>query len=275
MKYIKIKTLIVAALIMGFLGACSDILNETPRSIYTPDYFKTDAGVMGGLNYMYFHLRYLQSNGYYYECCQAGTDEGTWGQNVNADSKNMDYSGAGSNTPDNSRIYLLWNNAFPNINTASGIIENATASGTISNALIAEARFFRAWDYFMLVQTFGGVPLDLGAGELKFNTSTARSSKRNTVPEVYTKAIFPDLLTAINDLPATARLTGTATKTLASLYLAKAYLTYGWWLENPITFPPIRHVPGQILTDTMPPGIINRHILWQQPPLPMHRPPSA
>jgi hypothetical protein len=103
--------------------------------------------------------------------------------------------------------------------------------------LIAEAKFFRAWDYFMLVQTFGGVPLDLGAGDLKFNTSTSRTSKRNTVPEVYTKAIFPDLLTAINDLPATGRVTGGATKTLASLYLAKAYLTYGWWLENPNSIP--------------------------------------
>ena len=59
--------------------------------------------------------------------------------------------------------------------------------------------------------------MDLGAGELKFNTSTARTSKRNTVPEVYTKAIFPDLLTAINDLPATGRLTGTVTKTVARL----------------------------------------------------------
>ena len=65
----------------------------------------------------------------------------------------------------------------------------------------------------MLVQTFGGVPLDLGAGELKFNTSPSRKSVRNTVPEVYTKAIFPDLLTAINDLPATGRVTGGATKT--------------------------------------------------------------
>ena len=50
----------------------------------------------------------------------------------------------------------------------------------------------------MLVQTFGGVPLDLGAGELKFNTSPSRKSVRNTVPEVYTKAIFPDLLTSDN-----------------------------------------------------------------------------
>jgi hypothetical protein len=237
MKRIKIKSYIATALLTLFLMSCSKILDEKPRSIFTPDYFKTDQGVMGGLNYMYFHLRYLQPNGYYYESCQAGTDEGTWGQNVNADSKNLDFSGAGTTTPDNCAASALWNTVFPNINTASGIIENATASGTISAALIAEARFFRAWDYFMLVQTFGGVPLDLGAGDLKFNTSTARTSKRNTVPEVYTKGVFPDLLKAVNDLPTTGRVTGGATKTLARLYLAKAYLTYGWWLENPNNIP--------------------------------------
>ena len=56
---------------------------------------------------------------------------------------------------------------------------------------------------------------------------------RNTVPQVYTRGIFPDLLTAINVLPATGRVTGGATKTAARLFLAKAYLTYAWWLQNP------------------------------------------
>jgi len=79
--------------------------------------------------------------------------------------------------------------------------------------------------------------LDLGAGELVFNTSTVRTSVRNTVPEVYTRGIFPDLLTAVNDLPPVGRETGTATKNLARLTLAKAYLTYGWWLENPNNIP--------------------------------------
>ena len=135
-----------------------------------------------------------------------------------------------------SRSDVLWGVAFPNINTASGIIENAVEAG-IANSLVAEARFFRAFDYFLLVQTFGGVPLDLGAGELKFNTSPSRTSVRNTVPEVYTKAIFPDLLIAIDDLPETPRLTGTVTKAVAQLLLSKAYLTYAWWLDNPNTIP--------------------------------------
>jgi hypothetical protein len=56
---------------------------------------------------------------------------------------------------------------------------------------------------------------------------------RNTVPEVYTKCIFPDLKDAVENLPETPRLTGTVTKTVARLYLSKAYLTYAWWLKNP------------------------------------------
>ena len=225
------------AAIPVFLISCSKILDEQPRSIYEPGFFKTEKGVNGGLTSMYAHLRYIYGQAYYYNATLTGTDEVTYAQSADANFKDMDLSGVGSITSTSSRADVLWGAAFPNINTASGIIENAVQVSTISNALIAEARFFRAFDYFMLVQTFGGVPLDLGAGELKFNTSTTRTSVRNTVPEVYTKAIFPDLLTAINDLPETGRVTGGVTKTLARLYLAKAYLTYAWWLENPNNIP--------------------------------------
>lgn len=237
MKHIHIKPFIGTVLISLFLWSCTDLLDEKPRSIYEPGYFKTEKGVMGGLTSMYAHLRYIYGQAYYYNATLTGTDEATYAQSADGNFKDHDLSGVGSLTPTSSRSDVLWGTAFSNINTASGIIENAEVVGTISNALIAEARFFRAFDYFLLVQTFGGVPLDLGAGELKFNTSTARTSKRNTVPEVYTKGIFPDLLIAIRDLPATGRLTGTATKTLARLTLAKAYLTYGWWLENPNNIP--------------------------------------
>ena len=237
MNRIYIKTYIGTALMILFLVGCSDILDETPRSTYTPDYFKTEKGVMGGLTSMYAHLRYIYGQAYYYNTCLTGTDEATYAQSADDNFKVMDCSDAGDITPSNSRADVLWSNAFPNINTASGVIENATEVGTISDALIAEAKFFRAFDYFLLVQTFGGVPLDLGAGELKFNTNPVRISVRNTVPEVYTKAIFPDLLTAVTDLPETGRVTGGVTKTAARLYLAKAYLTYGWWLENPNNIP--------------------------------------
>lgn len=221
---------------MLLFSRCSKILEEEPRSIYTPGYFKTERGVLGGITSQYAHLRFIYGQPYYYNSLETGTDEYTYGQSGDGNQRDMDYSSVSNLTAATSRSDVLWGIAFSNINTASGIIENAAAVN-ISAALIAEARFFRAFDYFMLVQTFGGVPLDLGAGELKFNTTASRTSVRNTVPEVYTKAIFPDLLQAISDLPDAPRVTGGVTKTVARLYLAKAYLTYGWWLQNPNNIP--------------------------------------
>ncbi len=236
MKSTHIKTVFGTVLMTLFLAACSDILEEQPRSIYEPGFFKTEKGVQGGLTAMYAHLRYIYGQAYYYNACQTGTDEATYAQSADGNFKDHDLSGVGSLTPSSSRSDVLWGTAFSNINTASGVIENAATVG-ISDALIAEARFFRAFDYFLLVQTFGGVPLDLGSGELMFNTTPVRVSVRNTVPEVYTKAIFPDLIKAVNDLPETPRVTGAVTKTVARLHLAKAYLTYAWWLENPNNIP--------------------------------------
>lgn len=237
MKYLNIKFIAGRALLILFLAGCTDILEEQPRSVFEPGFFKTEQGVNGGLTSLYAHLRYIYGNAYYYNSGVTGTDEATYAQSADANFKVMDVSGQGNITPDvTGGSGTLWDNAFPAINTSSGIIENATEVG-LPESLIAEARFFRAFDYFMLVQTYGGVPLDMGAGELKFNTSPARISVRNTVPEVYTKAIFPDLLRAVNDLPETGRLTGTVTKTVARLFLSKAYLTYGWWLENPNNIP--------------------------------------
>jgi len=238
MKQTYIKTIIGSALLSLSMIACTDILEEQPRSIYTPDYFKSEAGVMGGLTSEYATLRRMWGDAYFYSNGLTGTDEATWAASGGQGNfKIMDISGEGVISATASDASGLSGNAFPAINTANGIIENATEVGTISDALISEARFFRAFHYFNLVQNFGGVPLDLGAGELKFNTQPVRKSVRNTVPEVYTKAIFPDLLIAVDKLPDAGRLTGALTKTAARLVLAKAYLTYGWWLENPNNIP--------------------------------------
>ena len=239
MKTKNIKYIIAAGLVCCGLSttmtSCNDILDEQPRSQFDPTFFNTKAGIEGGLTSLYAHLRYFYGNGYWLNACETGTDEYTYAQSAEGNFKDADLSGVGNMTPSNSIAGGCWGTAFANINTASGIIENGAAAG-IDAALLAEAYFFRAFDYFILVQYYGGVPLDLGAGELKFNTSTVRTSVRNTVPEVYA-AIFSDLEKAVNDLPEQPRLTGTVTKNVARLYLSKAYLTYAWWLENPNNIP--------------------------------------
>ena len=236
MQKIKLIITVASIVLISYLTGCSnDILDEKPRSIYEPGFFKTEQGIQYGLTSLYSHTRYFLGQ-YYYAAQQNGTDEYTYAQSADNNFKDTDMSGVGSLNPSSSRSDALWGAVYSNINTASGIIENAAEVG-LSEALISEARFWRAFDYFMLVKTFGGVPLDLGSGELKFNTSPSRVSTRNTVAEVYTKAVFPDLITAIAELPETGRVTGGVTKTAARLFLSKAYLTYAWWLENPGNIP--------------------------------------
>ncbi len=230
---------------MFLMGCSSDLLTETPRNFYTPGYFQTKAGILGGVTALYSNLRNLNGQAYYFNSCETGTDEATWGASADGNFTSMDYSGAAVFNTATYPISILWGTVFSNVNTANDVIENALlvnaskkgTSDTIPGSLIAEANFMRAYDYFLLVQRYGGVPLDLGSGMLKFNTNPSRRSVRNTVPEVYTKCIFPDLLTAVNTLPATQRLTGTVTKQVAQLLLAKAYLTYAWWLQNPNSIP--------------------------------------
>ena len=239
MKTKSIKYILAAGLVCCGLSAtmtsCNDVLDEQPRSQFDPTFFNTKAGIEGGLTSLYAHLRYFYGNGYWLNACETGTDEYTYAQSADGNFKDADLSGVGSMTSTNSIAGGCWGTAFANINTASGIIENGGEAG-IDASLLAEAYFFRAFDYFILVQYYGGVPLDLGAGELKFNTSSVRTSVRNTVPEVYA-AIFSDLEKAVSDLPENPRLTGTVTKNVARLYLSKAYLTYAWWLENPNNIP--------------------------------------
>jgi hypothetical protein len=232
-------------------------MEETPRSIYEPGFFTTERGVEGGLTGLYASLRRVYGQPYYYNACETGTDEYTYGAHADGNFQSADLCGLGVPDAANSRFDVLWNAAYTAINSASGIITNATEAG-MSEALIAEARFFRAFYYFQMVQTFGGVPLDLGGGILEFNTTPTRVSERNTVPEVYTIAVFPDLLKAVEHLPENPRLEGGVTRNAARLILSKAYLTYGWWLENP------RDIPTYPVCDRTDPDGKNPQWYYQQ-----------
>lgn len=248
MNMIKIKfknALTIGILFIAlFITSCSeDIIEEEPRGVFTPEFFQTELGVQGGLTYLYENLRDIYGFAYFLNMAETGTDEYCAAQSADNNFYDLDLAGQGNLRPESGfSIGRPWGAGWPAINTCSGIIENAAAVG-LDDSLIAEAQFFRAFYYFLLVQTYGGVPLDLGSGELKFNQSPFRGSVRNTVPEVYTRAIIPDLIAAVNNLPDNPRVTGAVTKNVARLYLAKAYLTYGWWLENPNGIPTYPEAP--------------------------------
>jgi starch-binding outer membrane protein, SusD/RagB family len=98
-------------------------------------------------------------------------------------------------------------------------IDNSAAGQAFAKAAIGEAKFWRALNYFELVQMYGGVPLR--------TTQAKRADQvnlpRNTVDEVYTQVI-KDFKDAEVNLPATAP-KGIVKKWAASAYLAKVYLT--------------------------------------------------
>jgi hypothetical protein len=202
-------------------------LEEEPRSSYTAEYFKTPEGIAAALTSVYSDLRWFYGPiGLLYYSVN-GTDEATAGDNADGFAKNIDAynfdTGVSTNNP-------IWDNTFPFINTCNGIVDLGAEAG-VDPALIAEAKFLRAHHYFLLVRSYGGVPLDLGSGELKLNTSPIRFSVRNSVEEVY-DVIIKDLQDAIEVLQPNPRVIGGANKVVAQHFLAKVYLTYGWWLER-------------------------------------------
>ena len=84
MKRKHFKLYLGIAFLASSLLACSDILEEQPRSIYEPGFFTTEKGVNGGLSSLYAHLRYIYGQGYYYNTTLTGTDEYTYAQSADA-----------------------------------------------------------------------------------------------------------------------------------------------------------------------------------------------
>jgi hypothetical protein len=230
-KYIALATTSVALLVLG----CNDVLEEQPRSVLVPDFFKTGQGLNAGITAAYASFRYYYANEGGMNLTVYGTDEFTHGQQVTNPPLNV--YGASLN-PVSGGTATAWNRAYPAINTCNGIIdlgkEATDLTETQKNALIAEAKFIRAQWYFILAQTFGGASLDLGSGPLRFNSNTSNTATRASLAEVYA-AIVQDLVDitdgANNDDLPTAKPTATpgrAWRASALHLLSKVYLTRGY-----------------------------------------------
>ena len=217
---------ILIGMVLLLFASCSNIMDEQPRAVLTPDLFKTSDGLKAGLTAAYNGLRYISGTEGAMCATLLGTDEFTPAASGGNKELDMTLINGGSGISSSSNgVNLWWNYTFPNINTCNGIIEFGTEAG-LSDALIAEAYFLRAYYYFYMVQNYGGVPLDMGSGNLKFNTNPTNLSKRNTQEEVYA-AIISDMKKAVANLPTSARLPGCAFRATAIHYLAKIYLTHG------------------------------------------------
>jgi hypothetical protein len=202
---------------------------EKPYTVFTVDYFKTPNGLQNGVNALYSGMRWIYGNigGMY--VLNAGTDEWTAGDQVNGGSELELASYAISST--NGHVLTPWNRNYANINLANAIIQFApdVAMDAASKAtIVAEAHYLRALYYFLLVQQFGAVPLDLGAGEFKFNQNPYQGFNRLPAAPLFVKnyqAIIDDLIFASQNLP-DKRPAGAfkLSKSAALHLLTKAYL---------------------------------------------------
>jgi starch-binding outer membrane protein, SusD/RagB family len=123
----------------------------------------------------------------------------------------------------------LWNAFYKGINSCNIAINripkvvglNALRTTDGKNRRKAEAHFLRGYYYFVLVQSFGKIPL-----LLEENLVVKDDIKRTEVAKVY-EAIVTDLAFAANNLPETQAEYARPTRAAAQHLLAKIYLTRG------------------------------------------------
>ena len=113
------------------------------------------------------------------------------------------------------------NNVIDNYKNVNGV-------AAAKNAAAAQAYFVRAWSYFVLVRTFGPLPV------ITTKVSADLRPPRDSVSKVYAQIIL-DLQTAIGLLPAyggSAQPSGKATQNAARSLLAQVYLHSATWPLN-------------------------------------------
>ncbi|GAB3509415.1 RagB/SusD family nutrient uptake outer membrane protein [Spirosoma knui] len=220
MKAINVWALIGLTALLN--TGCEKILEENPQSQIVPSYFNSPAGVLGGIAGVYNDIRgQWGTEGFTVEM-QAGTDDFLQGAS----------SGGGPaytyNGLNGSNFGSAWGVAFQDINTLNGVLQYGQTIDlpeATRKQYLAQAKFLRGFWYFYLVQTWGDVPLSTA-----FITVPSQAAARQPAAQVY-EQIIKDLTEAAADLPnqPTAPFLGkAATKPVAQLLLAKAYLTRGW-----------------------------------------------
>jgi hypothetical protein len=225
MKHKIFKFSLLLGVVVTMATGCKKILEETPRTSFTPDFFKTADGLQGGVTGIYSSLRGHWGTQIFIQLFNSGTDESMRGaaadvqhwftyNNPVIKSNTNDYAG-------------FWNSMFLDINTANGVLEfgaSANIPAATKTLLLAQAKFLRGFCYYQLVTTFGAVPL-----HTTFNTTAVASDAPATLADLYAQ-IIKDFTESSADLPNTpAATTGKpATKPTALYLLAKTYLWRGW-----------------------------------------------
>ncbi|KRB59821.1 RagB/SusD family nutrient uptake outer membrane protein [Flavobacterium sp. Root186] len=214
------KIIIILGIAAMVLNSCSNYIEEESLSNVPADAtYKTASGYQLLINTNYAWLKSIYGgNPWLFE---SGTD-------MYAEGRTPEPAGLSQYTlliPSSDNVADLYTPCYQLIQSVNkSVYYSAITEQTANlNTQVGEARFLRAQAYFLLVQTYGGVPI------VNENITTpVLSFHRNTAEEVYTQ-IISDLDAALASVGTNSySTTGKVNKRAVNDLLAKVYLTRGY-----------------------------------------------
>ena len=230
----KISTIAVACAGLLSFTACNNFLDEEPKSTLTDvAYYKTQSQMESNVNYLYrtgaigsyvdFGSAYIgpfasiqeELTGYFSNSYEGQEIVCRYTRELTRQQNTMQLA---------SKMDKVWDDCYRGINVANGAIKHmpeVPMDQATADRLTAEAKFFRAFNYFYLVKTFGAVPFYTDPYELAENMELPRTETST----IYNQ-IESDLKDAMNVLPeATFAANGhRITKYVAAMTLTDVYM---------------------------------------------------
>lgn len=223
-------SVVLAACCIGTMTSCSDFLDASNKSNVTAKQsFATKEGLNNLVNDAYQHLQNVYAAPLFTSCFSAGTD-------MYADARNKMNEALNTYetlTPENTDIKNLYTYLYSGIRAANSVsyyAQTAQVDDKTKSQLIGEARVLAAYEYYLLVNNFGGVPI------MKDFLTTADTGYPKSSPEDVYAYIISELEEVIskNVLQASTATKGGGriSQETAKAILAKTYLSAAWDLNK-------------------------------------------
>lgn len=220
----------LAACCLGGMTSCSDFLDvRNKTNVSDKESFSTKDGFETLVNTAYQRLQNIYAAPLFTSCFSAGTDMYADGRNKMNEQLNT-YE---TLTPENGDIKNLYTYLYQGIRSAYAVpyyAETANIDEGLKKKRIDEARVLAAYEYYLLVNNFGGVPI-----MKDFITASATGYPKSSAEEVYAY-IISELESVIADNvleSSTAKQGGgRISQETAKAILAKTYLSAAWDLSK-------------------------------------------
>ena len=215
---------------MGTMTSCSDFLDASNKSNVTAKQsFATKEGLNNLVNDAYQHLQNVYAAPLFTSCFSAGTD-------MYADARNKMNEALNTYetlTPENTDIKNLYTYLYSGIRAANSVsyyAQTAQVDEKTKGQLVGEARVLAAYEYYLLVNNFGGVPI-----MKDFLTTADTGYPKSSSEDVYAYIIseLEDVISK-NVLQASTATKGGGriSQETAKAILAKTYLSAAWDLNK-------------------------------------------